>query len=77
MDQSNFRWSLLLFPIASWLLLTCPLGAHAQDAPLNNAVVNVAELTDEGPSAALAFEKSFRDENGHARFELRRLDIGE
>src|SRR5262245_14612193 len=60
MDDSKFRWFALLFPIAAWSLFACPVGAIAQEPPLKE--VGTAVSADEGPSAALAFEKSFRDE---------------
>jgi hypothetical protein len=43
-------------------LFTFPRGADAQALPLTKADVDTGEWTDEGPSAALAFEKSFRGE---------------
>jgi hypothetical protein len=60
MDYSKFGWFALLFPIGAWSLFACPVGAHAQDRPLKEADVDTAGSADEGPSAALAFEKSFR-----------------
>jgi len=49
--------------IAICTLLTFPRGADAQDLqPPSDVDVVITESTDEGPSAALAFEKSFRGE---------------
>ena len=60
---SKFSWFARVSLVAAWLLFPFPRGADAQALPRIDAEVATGEWTDEGPSAALAFEKSFRGEN--------------
>src|SRR5688572_4294100 len=66
MNYSKFNWLALLFLIAAWPLFTFPLGAHAQEWLLKEWDVANASA-DEGPSAALDFEKSFRTKNDNGK----------
>lgn len=66
MAYSLFNWFGLLFLIATGSCFTFPHSARAQeDVPLQESVTVTAAAADEGPSAALAFEKRFRGENNH------------
>lgn len=66
MNYSKFNWSALLFLIAACPLFTFPLGAPAQEWLLKEADAT-AESADQGPSAALDFEKRFRTKNDNGR----------
>jgi hypothetical protein len=64
MNCSTFSWFVRLSTVAFWLLLIFPGGTHAQTSPIDEADVAINEVVDEGPTAALAFEKSFREKDG-------------
>jgi len=64
---NQFRWFARLSLVAVCPLFTLPRGADAQALPQIEADVASTESTDEGPSAALAFEKSFRGKKGEGK----------
>lgn len=49
--------------IGAWALFNSSLNARAQDSPHEDVVSAATVLADEGPNAALTFEKGFREEH--------------